>query len=230
MGNDVLAELLAALALLAAMRWVAPQPGTASDRASWVRMAGLGTLLGLILVTKSTAYIVLPVVLVAMVWRWAAERAPARRIAGELAAVWGIALLIGLPWFARNVRVYGWPDFLGLARHDAVVVGQLRTAEYLAQNGLSDYLRRLVEFTFKSFWGVFGWLGIFMDSRVYYGLALITLLALAGWLIRWRGGPNMTSPENLKRADRLPVDDLRRLGGAAAATGAVADGAGLWRV
>ncbi len=41
-------------------------------------------------------------------------------------------------------------------------------------------------FTFDSFWGVFGWLGEFLDARIYRGLALATLasslgLALSAW-------------------------------------------------
>jgi hypothetical protein len=90
-----------------------------------------------------------------------------------------------LPWYARNIAVYGWPDVLGLLRHDAIVVGQLRTGEFLAQNGAAEYVERLSEFTFKSFWGVFGWLGVFMDSRVYYALTLLTLLVVAGLILRW---------------------------------------------
>jgi 4-amino-4-deoxy-L-arabinose transferase-like glycosyltransferase len=185
-GNDVLAELLVALALLAALTWV--QPGRVWS--TWQRL-GLGLLLGLILITKTTAYVVLPLVLAVMVWRWLAEKATGRRIAADLALVWGVALLMALPWYARNVAIYGWPDALGLIRHDDVVVGQLRTADYLAQNGPGSYVRRLGEFTFKSFWGVFGWLGVFMDSRAYLVLALITLTALGGLasraLLRWSG-------------------------------------------
>jgi hypothetical protein len=30
-----------------------------------------------------------------------------------------------------------------------------------------DYSERAVNFTFQSFWGVFGWMGIFMEERVY---------------------------------------------------------------
>ena len=88
------------------------------------------------------------------------------------------AALIALPWYARDVAVYSWPDFLGLNRHDQIVVGQPRTGDWLAQYGLGGYLQRLVEFTFKSFWGVFGWLGVFMDSRAYFVLLLLCGIAL----------------------------------------------------
>ena len=92
------------------------------------------------------------------------------------------AALIALPWYARDIYVYGWPDFLGLIRHEQVVVGQTRTAEFIAQNGWPAYWQRAAEWTFKSFVGVFGWMGVWLDSRVYYlmGLWLATPVARAG--------------------------------------------------
>ena len=39
------------------------------------------------------------------------------------------ALLLGGLWFARDAFTYGATDWLGLARHNAVVVGQPRTLE-----------------------------------------------------------------------------------------------------
>jgi hypothetical protein len=114
----------------------------------------------------------------------------------ETAAVVIPAMLLALPWYIRNVAVYGWPDFFGLIRHDQIVVGQLRTVEYLAQYGWNSYLQRLVEFTFKSFWGVFGWLGVFMDSRVYMALAVLSGV-VAGGLGLWMadGGWRMANGE-----------------------------------
>ncbi|MDW8269454.1 MAG: hypothetical protein RMN24_09840, partial [Anaerolineae bacterium] len=101
------------------------------------------------------------------------------------------ALLLPLPWWWRNVRVYGLGDPLGLERHDAIVTGQPRTADWIAQFGLTAYLERLGEFTFKSFWGVFGWLGVFLDGRVYALLGLVSLLVAVGLLARSGGWPRL---------------------------------------
>ncbi len=144
----------------------------------------LGVLLGLILITKTTAYIAVPLAAGVLIWCWWRERAGFRRILIEGLAVALPAALIALPWYARDISVYGWPDFLGLNRHDRIVVGQPRTGDWLAQYGLGGYLQRLVEFTFKSFWGVFGWLGVFMDSRIYFVLLLLSGIALGGLVIR----------------------------------------------
>jgi 4-amino-4-deoxy-L-arabinose transferase-like glycosyltransferase len=193
-GNDILAELLFALVLYQLIGWLRvtspaddQPPGSGRYQSAIDNPQStiiLGLLLGLILVTKTTAYIAVPLALGVLVWRWRREGARGRRIATDLALVALPAAVIALPWYARNLAVYGWPDFLGLRRHDAVVVGQLRPGEYLAQFGAASYLRRLVEFTFKSFWGVFGWQGVFMDSRIYLAMALLCGMAAAGLILR----------------------------------------------
>ncbi|MEZ4657783.1 MAG: hypothetical protein R2911_09435 [Caldilineaceae bacterium] len=39
-------------------------------------------------------------------------------------------------------------------------------------------------FTFKSFWGVFGWLGLFVDGRIYTALLLFSAALVAAlWAI-----------------------------------------------
>lgn len=90
------------------------------------------------------------------------------------------ALLLALPWFVRNASVYGHLDILARRQHDAVVVGQLRTAELLAQAGVTAVLERFVSWSFDSFWGVFGWMGVWMDSRIYTVLLAWTLAAAIG--------------------------------------------------
>lgn len=92
----------------------------------------------------------------------------------------GVAALIGLPWFARNALVYGPQDPLGTAAHNQVVEGQPLTADWLAEQGRVALARRFVVFTFDSFWGVFGWLGVFLDQRIYLSLAVLSVAAGAG--------------------------------------------------
>jgi 4-amino-4-deoxy-L-arabinose transferase-like glycosyltransferase len=199
-GNDVFAELLLALAFLMLVTWLTEADNGAAldDRvrvaspatdqpavqgSNPLRIVALGVVVGLILITKTTAYIAAPLALGVVLWDGWRRRVPLVQ-AGLNALLFGIpALLLALPWYLRDIDVYGWPDFLGLRTHDNVVVGQLRTADFLAQQGWGAYLERLVTFTFKSFWGVFGWLGVFMDSRVYTGLALMCLVVAGGLLL-----------------------------------------------
>ena len=187
-NNDVLAELFIAAVMFRLLG--ALQEETTSP-AHW---AVTGLLIGLGLLTKFQAYILIPLAGVVWLWQlwrgWRAHELTARRwLTGVALAL--PALLLPLPWWLRNLAVYGSPDLFGLDRHAAVVVGQPRTADWIASQGWSAYLDRFVTFTFRSFWGVFGWMGVFMDARVYLLLTLLTILILTGlvWqLLRWRRG------------------------------------------
>ncbi|PKO21414.1 MAG: hypothetical protein CVU38_14840, partial [Chloroflexi bacterium HGW-Chloroflexi-1] len=165
-GNDVLAELLLGLVLYQLIGWALKSAQSAIRNPQFaignpqfaIRNSQfeiiLGVLIGLILVTKTTAYIAAPLAGGVLIWRWWRERASIRRVLSDLAAVALPAALIALPWYARDLWAYGWPDFLGLQRHDAIVIDQPRTVDWLIEQGWGGYLQRLVEFTFKSFWGV----------------------------------------------------------------------------
>ncbi len=188
-SNDVLGELLvAALLLLLLGRIERDARADAGSRGQGVRgkadYALLGVLCGLVLITKTTAYIAVLLAGIVLPWEWRRERAALARVALELGLVVAPAALISFPWYLRDVLTYGWPDFLGLARHDSVVIGQMRLTEYVARLGWSSYAQRLVTFTFESFWGVFGWQGVPMDARVYTALAIFSAVAGVGLLAR----------------------------------------------
>jgi 4-amino-4-deoxy-L-arabinose transferase-like glycosyltransferase len=192
-NNDALAELFIAAVmfrLLGVLREGETSPG------QW---AVTGLLIGLGLLTKFQAYILIP--LAGAVWLWQLWRgwrqhrlSPGLWLSGAALAL--PALLLPLPWWLRNMAVYGPLDPFGLNRHNAVVVGQPRTADWIAAHGWAGYLDRFITFTFQSFWGVFGWMGVFMDARIYLFLALLSLLILTGVVfavVRWRQGSLMLS-------------------------------------
>jgi 4-amino-4-deoxy-L-arabinose transferase-like glycosyltransferase len=189
-SNDVLAELLYAAVLCVLVGWLDQSArNTKQDGKRKVRsVIGLGLLLGLILITKTTAYVALPLVGGVLIWRWWRERAGWRRILTEGLAVAIPAALIALPWYARDVAVYGWPDFLGLTRHDQIVIGQLRAVDFVAQQGWQTYWLRALRDTFRSFWGQFGWMGVVLDTRVYFVLLLLSGVALGGLIFRSASG------------------------------------------
>jgi hypothetical protein len=103
---------------------------------------------------------------------------------GIRAMLWVVvpAVLIVIPMWLRNVNLYGAWDILGMRFHDAVVIGQPTTAEWLAENGSIAYSERAMTLTFRSFWGAFGWLSVFMDSRIYLLLIVFTGVVLCGLL------------------------------------------------
>jgi 4-amino-4-deoxy-L-arabinose transferase-like glycosyltransferase len=173
-NNDALADLLLALVMLRLMRW------TQGAKRQPYDLAITGLLLGLGLITKATVYVVaIPLSLIALLLD---ERRPALLVR-RAAAIFGPALLLATPWYVRNVALYGWPDLLGKLNHDAIVVGQLRTSDYLAQAGWAAYLREFATTSFHSFWGQFGWMAVPMDGRTYLALGLLSALAAAGLML-----------------------------------------------
>lgn len=200
-NNDALAELLVAGSLLVLLRWMHRQfycaPEEHPQFSGQGRLALLGVFLGLGLLTKIYAYALAPVCLLmimVVVWR----RGPGSTLwSGISVALWAAlpAFLIGLPWWIRNWRLYGAWDLLGTRWHDEVVAGQPTTSAWLADNGVEAFFERAFDFTFKSFWGVFGWLGVFLDERIYTAMLLFTGILFLGllWaLVRLiSGGPDM---------------------------------------
>lgn len=175
-NNDALAELLFVTLIYVLLRWLLNQSPFANSPAPILA----GGILGLILITKVTVYTAVPLAGIILLL---ANRNLSALLRNGL-RIYLPALVISLPMFVRNSVVYGWPDILGLARHDLVVVGQLRTVDRLAEIGLWRYLNDLFRTTFHSFWGQFGWMAVPMDGRVYLALTILQVLALVG-LILW---------------------------------------------
>ena len=90
------------------------------------------------------------------------------------------AALLSLPWFIRNVVVYGGFDLAGLNRHNQVVVGQLRTSEWIAIHGWASLPGDFLGTTFHSFWAQFGWMAVPIDSRIYAALGILSGVVLLG--------------------------------------------------
>ncbi len=142
----------------------------------------LGLLMGALLLTKTTGYGALPLALLAILLRYRREGQPLQWAFREALKIFLPALALGGIWWLRNVMVYGWPDILGLMRHNAVVEGQPRTADWIAREGFFPFITGALRTTFRSFWGQFGWMGVVLDTRIYNALAILT------GLIFWGGG------------------------------------------
>jgi hypothetical protein len=151
------------------------------------RLVGLGVLVGLGILAKTAALISIPLILVAVVLATAPRPSAMlyrlSAIGYQLSAIFLPALFLTLPWFVRNVAVYGGLDILGWTRHDAIVVGQLRTTDGLAQYGATRLAKDFLLTTFRSFWAQFGWMGVLVDERIYLLLALLCVIVSLGFLI-----------------------------------------------
>ncbi len=223
LNNDALAEVLLAAILLLSIRYVkfalvGPRPPRA-----WDALA-IGLLLGLALVTKVSAYVAVPIALAAPLIAWYESRRPSISnspihhspihhssfIIHHFALILLPALLLALPWYIRNASLYGNLDILARSRHDVVVIGQLTTGELLMQVGLAGVLERFLVWSHSSFWGVFGWMGVWMDARVYTAALAFGAAVVAGCMWQVAGGRGQVVGGRWQVAGhRSPVTDDR---------------------
>ena len=169
-NNDSLATALAAATLAALM--VGRRRGF-SDR--WA--VGLGVLIGALMLTKLTVFVFVPLILVALLAAGRSLRWPA------IAA--GVGLLVSGWWIVRNMLVYGPLDPLAMVRHDQIVVGQPRWSAYDLE--AFDFFLRIL---FRSFWGMFGWMGVVLNDGFYILYLVLTGLSVAGIVVAWMRGPH----------------------------------------
>lgn len=165
-NNDALAW-----ALVGWILWASISHAAGDRMPAWA----LGVLVGIALLTKTTAYLMAGVALLAVVLR---PHARGQRERWTAVAVYlFFALGIGAVWWLRNIGVYGFPDFLGLAAHDAVVIGQTRTVDFIAELGTGPYFEMAIETTVTSFIGQFGWMALPIQTWV---LVIYGALAAVG--------------------------------------------------
>ncbi|TAK30277.1 MAG: hypothetical protein EPO21_19450 [Chloroflexota bacterium] len=197
-NNDILSEIVMTAVLLGLVRlilfWTSPAGYVASatgtgrevESARWserpaVQGMGLGVLIGLVLLTKTTAYGSLPLVvaaLVGLIW-WRRHTGRDWRPIVEVGIVAAcVAVVVAGWWFVRNAAVYGPMDVTGLGRHAEVVVGQPRTGA-LGLSGVAQLAMTL----FHSFWVQLGWMAVPAEDSVYGALLVVSLLAALGTLL-----------------------------------------------
>lgn len=172
-NNDALVTLLCALGLWMMVRYVRGRPG-------WRQWAGLGIVLGLATLSKSSALGMLA--LAAMAGSFVAYRQRSWR------ALWTAGVSIALPvfaltgwWFWRNWRLYQDPTGLNAF---VAIVGARHPQPTLKQ--LAGEWQGFV----MSFWGFFGGVNLPAPHWVYWlltPLGALGLLASPLWLLTGRG-------------------------------------------
>lgn len=185
-NNDALAELLMVLVL-----WFALRERLSLSTGRYERTL-LGIAVGLSFLTKLTVAIGYPVAAFALLSRLKENHQCSQKRQHryhipwiDLILVLVLPLLIAIPWWVRNVMLYGWPDLFGLLQHASVVALQPKTADWIAVHGFLRWFSRLLTFTFQSFWGQFGWMAVPMRPLVYlilFGLCSIVTLSWAAQL------------------------------------------------
>lgn len=172
-SNDLAAELVLILILWLAVKRV-------QSPISNLQFTILGGILfGAALLTKTTAYVPGAVLLITAEIAHVGRRSS---VVGQLLKLFALALLLAAPMFIRGALTYGITDPLGIARHDAIVVGQMTTAQAIDESGLKSVVLKFGAVTFKSFWAQFGWMGVLVNDRIYVALAIFCAIALLGFL------------------------------------------------
>ena len=178
-SNDSAAAALSTLALARIARLVR------GERGGWKGAGVTGLVLGLAILTKVSALLLLPLALIALVVAGRQQRSEEeveslRRWVAEGGVMVAVALAVGGWWYLRNGLLYGDP--LGIRVHVGTPWGRPAPVSLIA---LLPELPRV----YRSFWGAFGWGHVEFPPAVYLLLGGLVVLALVGWglaLIRRR--------------------------------------------
>ncbi len=161
LGNDPLSELMFTIFVLAMVREAAP----------WK----IGLLAGLGLLTKVHLLMILP-----LYGAYLLATAPREfgRVLRQVGVAAGVALLVAMPWLLHNLPIYGWRDPLALHGGSwAMGRGPARpTLTWAGPYGVCAFATRL----YQSWWGVFGWMNIFVPAKIAWCFLLLVLLPFAG--------------------------------------------------
>lgn len=184
-SNDVTVAAMASLTAWAALR-LALRDGHLVRRAALV-----GLLLGLALLSKTSAVALAAIVGGALLYRAWRERAWRTLLIGGL-TVATVTLAVTGWWYVRNWRLYG--DLLGM---------EVWLQHFGVRNPKPTLLDLLPEFDGleMSYWAVFGWRDMVVDRWIYDAFFVADRLALAGWLVGlaralWRRWRHRTIPLN----------------------------------
>ncbi|MFI6428148.1 DUF2142 domain-containing protein [Promicromonospora sp. NPDC050880] len=132
----------------------------------WRTAAGLGTVVGVGLLTKVMAAFALPMVVAA----FALAAGPrGRRAAGVLVAG-AVALAVGGWWWVRNLVVLGTVQPVGIPD---------RFPDDAEPNGPWYFVRTVVTSLTRSFFGNFGWLEVRLPDAVFWTAAVVVAVLCA---------------------------------------------------
>ena len=177
-NNDALLAALCALTL-----WLCVDGSL--QRGAW-HAAALGAVLGAALLTKQSALVLVPVIVLSGGGGWelgAGISGRPNRLALQRREwrVWNVLLTFGVAalvcgwWFVRNWQVYGDP--LGLAAFQAEFQTQAFNSTNPAawQAGLGQL--------FSSYWARFGWMNVSPPIALLWAFAGLVALSIFGWIV-----------------------------------------------
>ncbi len=206
--NDPLLIAIVSLATLVMLRLM----GTAARWPHWVT---LGALVGLGLLTKQTALLLLPLGGLAIIGQIPCASRPRKKVFADALAFGGTATLIGGGWYIYNALRYG--DLWGTRTH------------FESQIPLRSFGWQQIVAIFETYWGGLGWALLSLPRWAYVLIAGMMALAAVG-IARalWRGDARRLAPLARRRLGLLAV--LLLMNGAALVQWAIATGAPYGRL
>ncbi len=206
--NDPLLIAIVSLATLLALRLM----GTTARRPQW---AALGALVGLGLLTKQTALLLLPLGGLAIIGQTLHTPHSWKKVLADALAFGGMAALVGGGWYIHNALHYG--DLLGTRPH------------FESQIPLRGFGWQQIVAIFETYWGGLGWALLSLPRWAY--VLIVGMIALAGIGIAralWRGDARRLAPLARHRLSLLAV--LLVMNGASLVQWAIATGAPYGRL
>jgi 4-amino-4-deoxy-L-arabinose transferase-like glycosyltransferase len=178
-SNDVLMEVIfnAAFLLIA---------GMLIDGATWRRSILLGIVLGLGILTKTTCLALIPIAGLAYFLMDRDGKTAPKSAAARFGGAMLVAFLLSSVWLVRNTILY--KDSFAISQMQQSFAAHSPNPLDWFRQGMpaSTYLWMVVSWTFKSFWGVFGYMNLFMPEWLYGLLAIVSIAASIGALTALR--------------------------------------------
>ncbi len=158
-----------------------------AGRLGWRSALLCGVGVGLAILSKMTALMLLPTLAVALALHAHRTRSWREDVRWGLLALALCATVCGW-WFGRNVVIYGGP--LGTEAYKAYFEGS-PNVEWFAERGIGvgGYSYVVATYMFKTFWGLFGNTDIPVSSGLYWAFGVVSVLITIGalrflWSIR----------------------------------------------
>lgn len=172
--NDALVPVTFGLAFLCSLRLIS------EPRLRWAVLFGTAT--GMSLLTKNSALILLPYAccIFGLIW-W--KNRNWQHILWLACAFACIVLLVAGWWYLRNFLLYG--HWITDRKQTSAIINSLGLQPKVVAYSLREsFAVRLIAYTFQSYWALLGWGTIAAPNQVYWGLFILSLLALFG-LVRY---------------------------------------------
>ncbi|MFO0956222.1 MAG: DUF2142 domain-containing protein [Isosphaeraceae bacterium] len=181
-GNDSLIHALFAWSFAS---WFRSLRDPTDDR----RMVRSGVLVGLAILSKLSAFALLPGLALLVLIRTAnsGDRRRSEQLRMALGSIGAISAVSGW-WFVRNAWVLGDP----LASRDASRYYRSRFVPF-SPDSWHD-IRALVETTWQSFWGRFGWMNRPLPAACYAATAAMAAGLVVLTIARWRRPSGIDRP------------------------------------